>query len=87
MKNITVAVDDDTYRLARIRAAEAGTSVSALVRDYLGSLSETEDADARRHRMNAVREDAINAYFARGGGLRMSDNLSRDELHDRDALR
>ena len=35
MKNITLSVDDETYRLARIRAAEAGTSVSALVRAYL----------------------------------------------------
>ena len=33
MKNITVSVDDQTHRLARIRAAELDTSVSALVRD------------------------------------------------------
>ena len=37
MKKITVSVDEETYRLARIRAAELGTSVSALVRDYLKS--------------------------------------------------
>jgi hypothetical protein len=28
MKNITVSVPDDVYREARVRAAEAGTSVS-----------------------------------------------------------
>lgn len=39
MKNITVAVDDETYRSARVRAAELGTSVSALVREYLQTLS------------------------------------------------
>ena len=38
MKNITVSVDEETHRRARIRAAELGTSVSALVRDYLRSL-------------------------------------------------
>ena len=38
MKNITVSVDEETHRLARIRAAELDTSVSALVRNYLRSL-------------------------------------------------
>ena len=39
MKNITVSVDEETHRAARIRAAELGTAVSALVRNYLRSLS------------------------------------------------
>ena len=39
MKNITVSVDEETQRLARIRAAELETSVSALVRDYLRGLA------------------------------------------------
>ena len=38
MKNITVSVDEETHRLARIRAAELDTSVSALVRQFLRSL-------------------------------------------------
>ena len=38
MKNITVSIDEHTHRQARIKAAELGTSVSALVRDYLKSL-------------------------------------------------
>ena len=32
MKNITLALDDETYRLVRIRAAEQGSSVSVLVK-------------------------------------------------------
>ena len=40
MKNITVSVSEDVYRNARIRAAERGSSVSALVADYLRSLSD-----------------------------------------------
>ena len=35
MKNITLKVDDETYRKARIRAAQAGTSVSAMVLEFL----------------------------------------------------
>ncbi len=39
MRNITVSVDDETYRQARIVAAQRDTSVSALVREYLADLS------------------------------------------------
>ena len=39
MKNVTIALDDETHRKARIRAAELGTSLSALVRDYLNGLA------------------------------------------------
>ena len=35
MKVISVAVDDETHRLARIMAAQKGTSMSALLREYL----------------------------------------------------
>ncbi|GGB61377.1 ribbon-helix-helix domain-containing protein [Blastomonas aquatica] len=35
MKNVTIALDDETHRLARIRAAELGTSLSAMVKAYL----------------------------------------------------
>ena len=38
MRNITVSVDEETHRVARIKAAELDTSVSALVRGYLRSL-------------------------------------------------
>jgi plasmid stability protein len=37
MANLTIAVDDDLLRRARIRALEAGTSVNALLRNYLES--------------------------------------------------
>ena len=91
MKNITVSIDDETHRQARVRAAELGTSVSALVRGYLRSLVsqpadaveidaqdlETED-DRRRRLLNEV----VEQITANGGGLRMSENLSRQDLYD-----
>ncbi|HWI85169.1 MAG TPA: hypothetical protein VNT42_02435 [Sphingomonas sp.] len=40
MKNVTVTLDDEVHRQARIRAAELGTSLSALVKDYLVRLVE-----------------------------------------------
>ena len=79
MKNITVSVPDDVYRAARIRAAERGRSVSALVGEYLGSLSEQESEFRRREARQHQIQEAI-------GRFRAADQLDRDELHDR-ALR
>ena len=42
MTNITVTVDDETYRRARIKAAERDTSVSALVARFLAELAAGE---------------------------------------------
>ena len=91
MKNITVSVDEETHRSARIRAAELGTSVSDLVRNYLMSLSRDSFGGAdvppsgaamtgslRRTELDEVVAD----FEARRVGLRMSDNLTRDELYD-----
>jgi hypothetical protein len=42
MKNVTIALDDATHRKARIRAAELGTSLSAMVKDYLNGLADDD---------------------------------------------
>lgn len=39
MKNVTLAIDDEIHRQARIRAAELGTSLSALVKGFLIGLA------------------------------------------------
>jgi len=91
MKNITVAVDDETYRSARVRAAELDTTVSALVREYLRLLSVRHEEEShaetvveRRHRL--LRE-VVADFDARGIVLRVADSLSREELLDRAAAR
>ncbi|MEA2495675.1 MAG: hypothetical protein QOJ29_3586 [Thermoleophilaceae bacterium] len=76
MKNITVSVPDDIYRAARIRAAERGSSVSALVGEYLRSLSEREAEFAR---LEAQRKQVISQIT----GFSAQDRLGRDELHER----
>ena len=43
MKNLTVSVDEETYKRARIVAAQKGTSVSALVSDYLTGLAAADE--------------------------------------------
>ena len=80
MKNITVSIHDDLYRRARVRAAELDTSVSAMVREFLASFAgEGTDYD-RRKRLERETLKSIEAF-------RGANPLSRDEVHDRDALR
>lgn len=76
VKNITVSVPDDVYREARIRAAETGTSVSALVTEYLVSLSQTDAAFTRL----VDQQRRIVATIER---FRASDRVPREDLHDR----
>ncbi len=76
MKNITVTVPDDVYRTARIRAAERGTSVSALVADYLRSLSGREAEFSRLEAQQQQVQREIERFRAR-------DRLDREQLHDR----
>ena len=85
MKNITVSVDEETYRLSRIKAAEAGTSVSALVRAYLVDLVQGRVPETRFDRLRRLQDETLAAIQARGGGLRAADNLPRSALHERDA--
>lgn len=76
MKNITVSVPEDVYRAARIRAAERGRSVSALVTEFLRSLSER---DAEFARLEA-QQRRVQRSIAR---FRAGDRVDRDRLHGR----
>jgi plasmid stability protein len=84
MKNITVSVDNDTYHRARVRAAERKTSVSAIVRQILGDLAAEENEFARLKRQ----EDEIIAQLEkRHTGFSAENRMTRDQTHDRHALR
>ena len=81
MANLTITVDEETVKRARIRALEEGTSVNALLRDYL------EDyAGVRRERLEAGRkllELSRNSKASSGGkGL-----PKREELYNRPIMR
>ena len=74
MKNITLSVPDDVYR-ATDGAAERGSSVSAIVSEYLRSLAGNEEfakLEAQQHR--------IQRQIRR---FRATDRVGRDEVHDR----
>ncbi|MGH2843838.1 MAG: hypothetical protein ACRDKL_09670, partial [Solirubrobacteraceae bacterium] len=57
--------------------------ISALVRAYLESMSRKDEEFSRLERL----QNSALASVALRGGLEMSENLTRDELHDRDLMR
>jgi plasmid stability protein len=76
MANLTIAIDDELLRRARVRAVENGTSVNALVRSYLTSYAGDELAAARA----VVLELARRSTASSGPAGRA---WTRDELYDR----
>jgi hypothetical protein len=76
VKNITVSVDDETYRRARTKAAQQDTSLSALVRRFLVELVSEESAE----RSLEHQEHDLRAQIRDFSG---SDRLSREDTHKR----
>lgn len=76
MKNITVSVPEETYRRARVRAAEQGKSLSALVAEYLETLG-ARDGEFRR--LEALERAVISEIT----GFSASENVPREALYDR----
>jgi plasmid stability protein len=76
VSNLTLAIDDETLKKARIRALEQGTSVNAVVRDYLEVY-----AGVDRHR--GVLGDLVDLANSTDAGVDGSGrSWRRDELYD-----
>lgn len=76
MKNVTITLDEEVARWARIRAAEQNTSVSRLVGEMLKEKMRAEEAYLL----------AMKQYFAqKPKALREPETPypSREELHER----
>lgn len=76
MAKLTITIDDEILRRARIRALEQDTSVDALLRDcleaYAASATTWDQAT-----------DAILLLSSRAATGRGDHRWSRDELHER----
>ncbi|MBI2237895.1 MAG: hypothetical protein HYU54_05130 [Actinobacteria bacterium] len=75
MKNVTVTLDEETARWARIEAARRKMSVSSLLRELLREYMDTQEASA----------GALERYLSRSPiQLKEAGRYpDRDELHDR----
>ncbi len=76
MTNLTITVDEETLKRARIRAIEDGTSVNLVLRAFLESWSRAP-AEAPGEEFVAL---ARRAAGTSGPGGR---SWKRDDLHDR----
>lgn len=74
MANLTVVVEDEVLLRARKRALDQGTSVNAVLREYL-------EAYSGQPRRRAGMGRLIRAAAACAG--RSGEPYSRDELHER----
>ncbi len=76
MKNITLSVDETVLRTVRLYAAERGSTVNALVREFLTGLANREDRTrkARQRIMELSRRSQANIG---------SRSWTREELHER----
>ena len=74
--NITLSVDETVIRAVRLYAAERGSTVNALVREFLTGIARREDrARKARQRIRELSERST----ARIG----SRTWTREELHER----
>ena len=80
VKNLTVSVPDEVYRAARVRAAEQGVSLSALVTEYLRSMASRSNALAAAADRRAQLRSRLDRFTA-------TDRLTRDEVHARGPIR
>jgi hypothetical protein len=80
LKNVTITLDEETARWARIEAARSDTSVSQLISSMLREkMLGYDDYEAARHR-----------YFTQEPGVHRKPGQrypARDELHERARLR
>ncbi len=75
MSNLTITIEEDVLKRARLRALEQGTSVNSILRQYLEGY-----AGARDERQAAVR-DLLD--LSQSSGARAQCHWTRDELHER----
>lgn len=77
MANLTLTIDDEVLKQARLRAIEQGTSVNAIVRAHLESFAGVDRSVRGRQRVLEL-ADASSSGSGEGGR-----RWTRDELHDR----
>lgn len=76
MANLTIAIDDDLLKRARLRAVAQGTSVNAVLREYLSAFAGGDD-ELRRAVADVL---AVAEKYHGGPGARA---WTRDDLHAR----
>jgi len=85
MKQLTLEIDDATFQAAESVARKSGQSLTSLLLGWLKRVSSSVESEFDR----LEREEELLRQSLRQNGRQFaaSSRLSRDELHDRHALR
>jgi hypothetical protein len=79
MANLTISVNNETLKRARVRALENNTSVNAVLNDYLEQYARMKEVQhARQEALRRILQTAKAHPIDRGG-----EPWSRDELYER----
>ncbi len=88
MSNLTLSIDDELIKLARVRAIQQGTSLSAKVREFLQQyVHETDDALHKQRRaasaklMRAIEAAAAQTQPVPAAPAGRKRRTLRDELY------
>ncbi len=77
MANLTLTIDEDALKRARIRALEEGTSVNAVVRDYIERYARDESERSALQELAAIAKRSTASSGPEGR------TWTRDDLYDR----
>jgi hypothetical protein len=80
MPNLTLSIEEELLKRARMKALEQGTSVNELVRQYLAKFA--DDGKAERARREALIKE-IDALAKQAGGGSRGRKWKREELYER----
>lgn len=81
MANLTISIDESVLRRARVRAAEEGTSVNAVLAEHLARYADVDGASI------ALAEILELAAASDSGSGPEGRTWTREDLHDRARLR
>ena len=90
MKTISVSVENETHRRARIRAAETGTTVSAMIRNLLIEFLQrpaAEPAETEQQKRARLLDEVLEGFRSDGVGVDTGSILNREEMYGRNAPR
>ena len=80
VKNLTISLEDDVYRRTRVIAAEADTSVTALVREFLTVLTNGKQPTGAAEKAILI---MINRLRSKHPHFDPGERLDRESIHSR----
>jgi hypothetical protein len=83
MANLTITVDEEVLKRARIRALEQGTSVNAILAERLRAFAGEDDAQLRASQALIALGKENGRRVKAGKKAPRRRRFTRDELHER----